>query len=170
MSANDELSLELTIGAWAFFNPHPKKQNVGDCVKRALVKVASFGSEPLSYKEVQDGLNSVKNLVGAKQFNNPRTLQELLVRAEADRITIGPGSMKCDIGTFALVHPEGVYIAASKSHWVAIVNGVLYDSYDSRDKAVVSAYQIDSDLIAKAIRSAVCEWKAAKSAKTRTAS
>ena len=57
-----------------YYNAHPRKLSVGDCVKRSITLTTG-----IPYLKVQRGLNEHKRVTGAKAFNsngNPKSYME----------------------------------------------------------------------------------------------
>ena len=120
------------------------KGGAGDCVCRALVIASS-----LDYKEVYDFLangnatqritkNTRKSLAGkktaAKGIYTKRKwfkdyMQSLGFEYEAYAAIGKPSRIKLD-ETFP---SQGTYIASIGRHYVAVIDGVLQDTYDSRE-------------------------------------
>ena len=128
------------IVSFRYYNAHPRKLSVDDCVKRSIALTTG-----IPYSGVQKGLNSHKKITGAKFFyqnGNPRSYVEnvlgfprVAVRKEAD------GS-RMTLKSFAESHPKGRYIVSLLGHWTSCIDGIIYDTWDCRGEAVLSYYEI----------------------------
>ena len=126
---------------YQYYNPHPKgSKTAKDCVKRAVCKVTG-----MDYMSVQRMLNRIKNEIGAEHFSCKSVGEELGRRSGWGRIIFdkwGDYSMM-DGKTFCKEHPHGKYIVKMPRHWVACVDGVLYDTWDCSDEGVCDAWVIE---------------------------
>lgn len=120
------------------YNANSRSKRVGDCVKRGLSVAYS-----MDYDEVSKELNRIKNAIGANAYNSDRVF-ELFMRDRGDKfLKLSPSDYPTVEG-FAADHPTGVYIVLSgknasdryTTHMIAIVNGDIYDSWDSREHFV----------------------------------
>ena len=123
-----------------YFNPHPQEKMVADCVKRALV--AATGR---TYKEVSSELNRHKKITKSKHFSSksnfiPYFEEELKFK----RISFPAvkGQPRMNGASFARSHRKGTYILNMAHHVVACIDGVLYDTWDSTEKCVYSAWVV----------------------------
>lgn len=123
---------------WQFYNPHPNGKMVGDCVKRSITKVTGW-----EYQEVQRTLNRIKREVGAMHYNSDATLKAFIQRMGWQRTTFPAvkGKKRMSGESFCQEHPKGKFILQMAGHWTACVNGVIYDTWDCRDKCVYSCYR-----------------------------
>ena len=130
------------------YNPHPKEKNCNDCVKRAICAVTGR-----DYMDVQRSLNRIKrgliangtiastatfrcSLVGLTfgEINGwKRNCDGIDLRAE-DRMTAGE---------FCRTHPTGKYILHTPEHWVACVNGKLWDTFDSTNERIMLFLEVE---------------------------
>lgn len=131
------------FGKWIKYNANSRGAYAGDCVKRALSVVYS-----LPYDEVSKELNRIKRAGGASAYNDYWVFTRFLsdrgdkLKGVSDNVTLEE---------FADSHPQGVYfVETGKSngrisdHVVAVVNGDIYDSWDSRKEKVYKAALIQS--------------------------
>lgn len=134
---------------WIYYNPHPKQKNVQDCVKRAICAVTGE-----DYMKVQRELNYIKNynIVPELRDKCQESFRSLAVR---NSYCIHHGWERVDVmkdpynfeeseltgELFCQQHPHGKYILQEKNHWVACVDGVLMDTWDST-KGTITYYWI----------------------------
>lgn len=112
--------------SWIRYNPNPAGRNVGDCAVRALTialdtdwedayeTIARFGYNMADMPSSDSVWGAVLRSYGYVRETVPNTCPECYTLAD-----------------FALDHPEGVYVVGTGGHVVTIVDGVLYDSWDS---------------------------------------
>lgn len=118
---------------WTFYNPHPKKKLVPDCVKRTVCRVTG-----MEYMAVQRMLNRIKREIGAESFKSKSVGIELARRNGWEHI-----ECQTDGETFCKEHPTGKYILQMPRHWVACVNGMLYDTWDTTSQEVTEAWIVE---------------------------
>lgn len=107
------------------YNANPENKNIGDCSIRAICTAT-----PLTYQQAKKLLetkvfesgaawNTVKNITAA--------LADLGISVErASRETVNSFTKHCDTGAS--------YVVFVAKHAVAVVNGVIYDTWDSKKK------------------------------------
>ena len=112
--------------SWIRYNPNPAGRNVGDCAVRALTialdtdwedayeTIARFGYNMADMPSSDSVWGAVLRSNGFYREAVPNTCPECYTVAD-----------------FAMDHPKGVYIVGTGGHVVTIVDGVLYDSWDS---------------------------------------
>lgn len=125
---------------YKFLNVHPEGKRVGDCVKRAITLVAQ-----MDYHQVQLELNRYKKVTGAKKYNsgyNPHKYCENVLHMEKLSFPAEKGKRRMDGHQFTKQFPKGRYILNMAGHWTACVDGVIYDTWDCRDKCVYTAYKM----------------------------
>lgn len=125
------------------YNANPENKNIGDCSIRAICTAT-----PLTYQQAKKLLetkvfesgaawNTVKNITAA--------LADLGIKVEAaSRETVNSFTKHCDTGAS--------YVVFVAKHAVAVVNGVIYDTWDSSRRFV--------KLVAKVSREKFAELKA----------
>lgn len=121
------------------YNANPENKNIGDCSIRAICTAT-----PLTYQQAKKLLetkvfesgaawNTVKNITAA--------LADLGIEVKAaSRETVNSFTKHCDTGAS--------YVVFVAKHAVAVVNGVIYDTWDSSRRFVklvakVISYDID---------------------------
>ena len=125
------------------YNANPENKNIGDCSIRAICTAT-----PLTYQQAKKLLetkvfesgaawNTVKNITAA--------LADLGIEVKAaSRETVNSFTKHCDTGAS--------YVVFVAKHAVAVVNGVIYDTWDSSRRFV--------KLVAKVSREKFAELKA----------
>ena len=112
-----------------FYNPNPTGKRVGDCTVRAISK--ALGQ---SWEETYIGLALQGFCLGDMPSANATWGAYLRAKGFARRI-VPDGCPDCyTVRDFAADHPHGTYILALASHVVCLVDGDVYDTWDSRDE------------------------------------
>lgn len=126
--------------SFIFFNAHPKGLKVGDCVKRAITKATG-----MDYMEVQRELNRYKKVTGADAFNcktNYKPYIEKVLKGKKISFPAKKGFNRMDGYHFANRYPKGKFILSMAGHLTACIDGVIYDTWDCREKCVYTAWEI----------------------------
>ena len=108
------------------YNPNPTKKNVGDCTVRAISKATNQSWEQtyieLALRGFMMGDMPSANAVWGADLKRNGYIRRIIPENYPDFYTV------CN---FADDHPNGTYILALSGHVVCIIDGVLYDSWDS---------------------------------------
>ena len=111
---------------YRYFNPNPRRLQVGDCTVRALSAIAG-GSWYDAYDKLCDRGRSMANMPSA----------DVVWADELRRLGLRMRSLPdcypaCyTVADFAEDHPRGIYVLAPQGHAVAVIDGCYLDSYDS---------------------------------------
>ena len=153
-----------------YYNANTRDASVGDCVKRALSVAYSE-----DYDKVSAELNQIKRDKRAPGYNFDITFNEFMKR-RGDTWTKEPQDVTVD--EFSQSHSSGVWLILCgknspsargySSHMAAIVNGNVYDSWNSLNyyvykyckvsKGKTDEYEFDTEEICKQVASAVDEY------------
>lgn len=141
------------------YNANTRDANVGDCVKRGLSVAYS-----MDYDEVSRELNAIKRELGVSQYNISPVFERFM-RDRGD--SFRNLSEDVTLAEFCDDHRSGVYVVlvgkvpGSRTHLAAVVNGDIYDSWDSSNWYVskycrvsnVSSevFNLDSDSVNNAV-------------------
>ena len=125
---------------FVFSNPHPRGLRVTDCVKRAFVHATGE-----SYRDVQQMLNQVKREVRAKAFNSTTVWKTVVERRGYQKLSFPAvkGESRMNGHTFTKKFPKGTYILRMAKHLSCCIDGVIYDTFDCRDKCVYTAWKVE---------------------------
>ena len=115
-----------------YYNPNPEGRNVGDCSVRAVSKALSQDWDTTYWGLALEGallrdMPSANAVWGAYLARN------------GFRRYLAPDGIT--VGEFARENNRGVYILALSGHVVCIVDGVLYDTWDSSRELVLYYWQ-----------------------------
>ena len=108
------------------WNPSPRGIRVGDCSVRALAKALDTDWET-AYMML-----CVKGFEMNDMPNSNAVIDAVLKDHKFFRQAISPSCKDCyTVEDFANEYPTGTYMLGTGSHVVTIVNGDIYDSWDS---------------------------------------
>ena len=118
--------------AWEYFNNNPTGRRVGDCAVRAVAKALDISWED-AYMLIADNgfymgdMPSSDSVWGAtlRQFGFYKTA---IPNRCPDCYTVED---------FARDHPQGTYVLGFGGHVATVVDGVLYDMWDSSQEIPV---------------------------------
>ena len=111
-----------------YYNAHPRKLSVDDCVKRSITLTTG-----ISYLEVQKGLNAHKKITGVKTFYNypnPENYMENVLGFPCVTAIKNKNSQLITVEEFAKLHPCGRYVVSVSGHWSSCIDGIIYDTWD----------------------------------------
>lgn len=115
---------------WQMYNPNPVRgDGVGDCAIRAISAALDISWEK-AFALLSVNAFLMGNIVSADEVWGA-----LLRKYGFRRYAIPNTCPDCyTLEDFALDHPQGTYVVKSFEHVAAVIDGVLFDSYDSRWK------------------------------------
>lgn len=121
---------------WQSFNPNPRGKRVGDCVIRALSAATGKG-----WEETYIELCLLGYIMGDWGSSNA-VWNAYLVSQGFTRDIVSADCPECyTIQDFCNEYPRGTYVIGTGSHAVAVVDGVLLDSWDSSDETPIYFYR-----------------------------
>lgn len=111
---------------WKKYNPNPAGRSVGDCSIRAVAKALNVGWENAFALIVSNAYQM------ADMPSSNSVWGSVLYQHGFKRSAIDSDCSDCYTAEdFAEDHPRGVYVLGFGNHVATIVDGVLYDSWDS---------------------------------------
>lgn len=113
---------------YQFYSPNPVRPEggIGDCAIRAIAKALG-----ISWEEAYTKLTANGFLMGELP-NNDLVWGSVLRQNGFSREVIPNTCPECyTVRQFSDDHPHGTYVVKSDGHVATIVDGVLYDSWDS---------------------------------------
>lgn len=125
---------------YRYYNIHPHHLNVDDCTKRSIALTTG-----MDYKLVAKGLNEHKRVTGVKLFYNtpnPHSYVENVLGFSRVKVAKRADGTRMSADEFAGEHPFGRYILSLRGHWVACIDGILFDTWDCSREEVLSFYAI----------------------------
>lgn len=123
---------------YVHYNPNPKNKLTGDCVVRAICKVTGAewldvylalcveGAHEADWGNVNSVWDSYLKNKGFKRAGIPDTCPDCYT-----------------VAAFAVDHPQGAYILATGTHAVAVVDGDIYDAWNSSNEVPMYYYWRD---------------------------
>lgn len=117
---------------YIYDNSNPQKKSVGDCVIRAVAKATgqtwlqAYMSLYVHGLQLADLANS--DAVWTSYLKTKGFTKEVIPNTCPDCYTVED---------FANDHPKGVYVLGTGSHAVAVVDGNVYDAWDSSNETIV---------------------------------
>lgn len=112
--------------AYIHYNPNPLNKSVGDCVIRALTILLNDNWDDVYTDLTMQGYYM-------KDMPNSNAVWGAYLKANGFKRYIIPDTCPdCyTVRSFCEDHPKGVYLAATGTHVIAIVDGNYYDTSDS---------------------------------------
>ncbi len=128
------------MAEWCYFNPNPDGLRTGDCVIRAIA--AATG---MTWDEVYTGAALQGYIL--KDWPNGNHVWRAYLRSLGFEMAVIPNTCPdCyTVGDFADDHPTGSYVLGTGTHAVGIVDGVIYDTFDSRSAVPIYYYYKERD-------------------------
>ena len=111
---------------WQFYNPNPTGRMVGDCSVRAIARALNIDWETAYARIANNGF-----LMGDVMSSN--SVWGAVLRQEGfSRFAVDTDCPDCYTAEdFCRDHPEGVFVLGFGDHVATVIDGVLYDSWDS---------------------------------------
>ena len=130
------------------YNANDRGNNAPDCVKRAISMAFS-----IPYSQVSKDLRAAQSEVRRERHNinyewNMPTVYERVIRAYGGSERIQPDNKNMTLEEFADSH-DGTYIVATgrsskgSNHLVCMVDGEVFDSWNSLDQIVIRYYKVE---------------------------
>lgn len=117
---------------WIESNVNPFKNNVGDCVVRAISAVTGKSWHKVYGELVVLGCNM------ADMPSSNRVWGEYLRRIGFERRRL---SVPMTVSEFCNYNKQGTYLLALRGHVVAVIDGNYYDTWDSGNNEVLFVWQ-----------------------------
>lgn len=121
---------------YSYYNPHPSKRRIGDCVIRALTKALNK-----SWKDVYLEL-SLEGYLRCDLPNADIVWGKYLLKKGFCRSLIpDDGFGDYTIEDFCIDHPKGTYVLGTGSHVVTVIDSCYYDSWDSGRETIIYYFE-----------------------------
>lgn len=124
---------------YEYYEPNPVRTGAIDCSTRALSKALNVSWEKAYLMKTLNGLlmgnEGVADEVWGSVLRQHGFRRESIPNTCPDCYTVAD---------FCEDHPHGTYVVKSENHAAAIVDGILYDSFNSGNK-VPSFYWVKGD-------------------------
>lgn len=123
---------------WIYYNPNPSGRRIEDCVVRAVAAVTNQ-----DWDSAYTGL-VFQGFVLKDMPSSNHVWGEYLRSRGFIRRSIPNTCPACyTVSQFAEEHREGSFVLGTGTHAVAVIDGCVYDSWDSRDEVPVYYYKED---------------------------
>jgi len=114
---------------WKKYNPNPTGRSVGDCAVRAVAKALNTDWETAYSLIAEAGYN-----MGDVMSSNS-VWGAVLRQHGFNRMNIPNTCPDCyTFGDFARDNPHGVFVLGTGTHTATVVDGVLYDVWNSSEE------------------------------------
>ena len=111
---------------WIEFNPNPTARKVGDCAVRAVAKALDTSWEEVYW------LLAINGFEMGDMPNGNSVWGSILRQNGFKRRSIPDSCPDCYTAEdFCEDHPEGTYVLSCGSHVMTVVDGDIYDTWDS---------------------------------------
>ena len=121
---------------YKFYNPNPLNKSIGDCVVRALSKALNKTWDDVYIDLILYGFKlkdmPSSNVVWGSYLKSKGFKKYLIPDICDDCYTISDFAKNC---------PTGTFIVCTGTHVVTIIDGVIYDSWDSGNETPIFYYQ-----------------------------
>lgn len=126
------------MGNFILYNRHPDGKTVGDCVVRAVS--TAFNKD---YLETRRELNRTKRALNYESYADHYFIYDYLKDFERLTFKSTAGKSRYKLCEFANDHKTGTYVVKVRKHVVAVVDGIILDSWDSSYLTVYTAWKIE---------------------------
>ena len=116
---------------YKFYNANARGNFVNDCVIRAI-SLAEHKTWDETYDELSEIAQEEGILLDDVNFVEP------LLDKRYDRVCYNNKY----VWEFIVAHPIGTYLVTMKGHITCIIDGVLYDTFDCRDRVMWCAWEV----------------------------
>lgn len=111
------------------YNPNPAQSGAGDCAVRALAKALDTSWEDAYIKLAVNGF------LAGDMPNSDAVINTVLRENGFERRAVPNTCPDCyTIADFAADHPIGTFVVKSDNHVTAVINGSIFDAWDSSRK------------------------------------
>lgn len=120
---------------FVYTNPNPIKRNIGDCVIRAIAIATDSSWEKIYMDLCAEGLEMA-------DLPNSNAVWSSYLKKLGFRKGIVPDTCPdCyTVADFAEDNPYGLYVLCTGSHTVTIIDGNIYDAWDSSSEIPIFYY------------------------------
>ena len=122
--------------AYVYYNPNPNRKSVGDCVCRAISKAMDYSWDQTYIELCIQGFLM-------KDFPDSNEVWDSYLRGCGFTRKVIPDTCPdCyTVRDFCKDFPYGIFILATGSHTVCIIDGDLYDSWNSLGETPIFFYE-----------------------------
>lgn len=120
---------------WIYFNSNPRKRSVGDCAVRAVSRALD-----VSWKRAYSLLTEEGYAVCDMPSSDAVWGSVLRRHGFVKRAILDEAYTARD---FCIDYPQGVYVLAFGGHVATVVDGYLFDSWNSSNEVVQYYYELE---------------------------
>lgn len=121
---------------YSYFNPNPRSRRVGDCVIRAISKALN---QP--WEDTYIDLTIQGYLMGDLLSSNA-VWGAYLKSKGFTRDIVSNNCPECyTINDFCEEYPQGIYIIGTGTHAVCVIDGTIFDTWQSGDETPIYFYR-----------------------------
>lgn len=117
--------------SYKFYNANVKGNFVNDCTIRSI-SLAEGKTWNETYEELSDIAQEEGIILDDVNFIEP------LLDSRYNRVC----HPETYVGEFVEDHPEGVYLITMNGHITCCIDGVIYDTFDCRDRLMWCAWEV----------------------------
>jgi hypothetical protein len=122
------------MAKFRYYNENPQGERINDCVTRAI----TLTSRDLPYSVVRKKLFHTARLLDCTKLCP--TCYSFLINQVLGGIPTNCEGMT--VGEFSELHPYGTYLIRIEGHLTAIIDNVIYDTWDCRDRFCTLAWKM----------------------------
>jgi hypothetical protein len=121
---------------YSYYNANPYKIRVGDCVIRAISKALNQ-----SWEDTYIDLTIQGYLMGDLLSSN--AVWDAYLKSKGFKRHIVPNDCPdCyTINDFCKEYPQGIYVIGTGTHAVAVIDGIIFDTWNSGDETPIYFYK-----------------------------
>lgn len=116
---------------WKYYNANVLGNSVNDCVVRAISK-----AEGKTWDETYEELSDIAQKEGIL-LDDIRFVENYL-----DKRYKRACHYSKTVGEFISEHPKGIFLITMPGHITVTVNGIVYDTFDCRNRRMWCAWQV----------------------------
>lgn len=120
---------------WKYHNSNPKKREVNDCVIRAISKAENKTWDEV-YSELSTLAQNQRILLDDMRFVEP------YLDSKYERVCYKCNGCRMTVGDFMDKNQKGTYLITMQGHITCVKNGVLFDTWDCRDKIIWCSWEV----------------------------
>lgn len=118
-----------------YYNANPRGRRVNDCTVRAI-SLATGRSWDETFEELSKFAQAQ-----AIMPDDVIYIDEYLER-NFEKICGCKDKLKVSVGEFVRSHPRGVYLITMNGHITCSIDGIIYDTFNPKDRLVWGAYRV----------------------------
>lgn len=120
---------------WIYFNPNPCRRSVGDCAVRAVAKALGIGWKHAYTLLTEEGYNVCDMPSSDAVWGNVLHRHGFVKRVIQDSMYTAR--------KFCIDHPDGVFVLAFGGHVATVVDGFVFDSWNSSNEIVQYFWEME---------------------------